>query len=274
MPHRPLLLAATLLVGGCLGRVEVSQIETFRQGVAAQTAAQSPAQSTVPAAAPAKPRLWYVGIGLYDESWSENDVADLGARLVSKADGFQVVPLVFSNRTGAKAYPAASRANIDAATADIARQAKPGDVVLLYLSTHGARGLVARKETGGGVEPVGPAELRDWLRPLGDMRSVVVLSACFSGSLIPSLAAPNRIVMTAARADRASFGCQAGAEHTLYGQALLDALAEPHESLATVGEKVRTQVAGMERQMGISPRSEPQIVVGAGAAQLYGAAVF
>ncbi len=261
MLHRSVLLAALLLLGGCLGRVEVSQIQT-RQNVAAQSTPS------------AKPRLWYIGVGLYDESWSENDVADLGARLVSKADGFQVVPVVFSNRTEAKQYPAASRANIDAAAAEIARQARPGDVALLYLSTHGARGLVARKETGGGVEPVGPSELREWLLPLRNVNTVVVLSACFSGSLMPALDSDNRIVVAAARYDRTSFGCQAGAEHTVFGQALLDSLDMPHESLKTMVAKVRAAVSKREQEMGIRLKSEPQVDVGAAAMPLYDAPVF
>ena len=266
MPLRPrqlaALLAASLCLGGCLGRVEVSQIQAWRQDAVAQSAPT------------AKPRLWYIGVGLYDETWSENDVADLGARLASKADAFQLVPVVFSNRTAARNYPPATRANIDRAAADIARQARPGDVVLLYLSTHGARGLVARKESGGGVEPVGPPELREWLAPLGSLDTVVILSACFSGSLIPALAADHRIVIAAARADRTSFGCQADAEHTVFGQALLDALDQPHESLHVVFDKLRAAVSLREQELGIRLNSDPQIAIGPAITPFYDARAF
>ncbi len=126
------------------------------------------------------------------------------------------------------------REAVDAATAEIARRAGPRDVVLVYVSTHGAPGLLAREADGQEQDPAGIAEVAEWLAPLGSRPTVLVLSACFSGSFIPALRAENRIIFAAARADRTSFGCQAGAEHTVFGQAVLDALARPGRSLREV----------------------------------------
>ncbi len=36
---------------------------------------------------------------------------------------------------------------------------------------------------------------------------IVVVQACYSGSFVDNLAAPDRMVITAAAADRTSFGC-------------------------------------------------------------------
>jgi hypothetical protein len=50
---------------------------------------------------------------------------------------------------------------------------------------------------------------------------VVVVSACYSGGFIPALRDPDTLVITAARADRASFGCGAESSVTWFGRAWL-----------------------------------------------------
>ena len=43
-------------------------------------------------------------------------------------------------------------------------------------------------------------------RTCGKRPTVVIISACFSGVFLPALASSNRMVLTAARPDRTSFG--------------------------------------------------------------------
>ncbi len=248
--HRPASLFAALLLSLCL--------------LAGSAIAQ-----------PARPHLWYVGIALYGEAWSENDVAEAAARLQRGADGFEVMPTILSNRYGPHpAIPPASREEIERTTGLIARESRPGDVVLLYVSTHGSPGLLARDLGGDQMEAVGPRELRAWLAPLAARPTVLVLSACFSGSLIPALRADNRIILTAARADRSSFGCQPDAEHSVYGEALLDALAQPHQSLRAIARQTDRAVAARERRMSVREPSMPQVFVGRGVRALYNAPLF
>lgn len=256
---RAILLACALVLPGCMARFQLSP--------------QAPVASTASQPAGAKPRLWYVGLGLYDETWSEADVAAAASELARHAQGFQLVPLVFSNGAG-HGYAPPNRANVDATMAEIAQRARPDDIVLLYLSTHGAPGLLAREANGRDLAPATADEMREWLAPLGRRPTVLILSACFSASFIPSLRAENRIIFTAARADRTSFGCRAGAEHTVFGAALLDALATPQTSLRAVVQTVRAKVAAREHELGVTPPSEPQVSVGPSVAGLYEAPVF
>lgn len=224
----------------------------------------------------AKPRLWYLGLGMYGETWSENDVADLMPELQHGATGFRVIPTVFSNRFEGmpQRYPAVDSRPVEAMIADIAAGARPGDVVMIYVSTHGAPGLLGRSAGGEELTPVDVAEFQRWLEQLGDHDTVLVLSACFSGSFIPALKGPHRIIFAAARADRTSFGCQAGAEHTVFGDALLRALARPGESLRAVVADTRSVVSERERDLQVDLPSQPQISVGAAVAQLYAAPLF
>ncbi|MFX5684818.1 C13 family peptidase, partial [Acinetobacter baumannii] len=57
---------------------------------------------------------------------------------------------------------------------------------------------------------------------LGIKRRVVILSACFAGVFVPVLASDDTAVLTAASSDRTSFGCQADADWTFFGDALVN----------------------------------------------------
>ena len=239
-----------------------------------------PSLTLAPAARPAdrqtdlRPVLWYVGLGLYDETWSEGDVVAAAAALsAERSNEWQVVPFVFGYGLQHR-YPPPSPANVIGVMTDIARRARPTDVVVLYVSTHGAPGRLARQADGRELPPATAEEVGAWLAPLGSRPTVVILSACFSGSFIPALRADNRIILAAARPDRTSFGCQAGADHTVYGEALLDALATPSTSLRAIVDRVRRQVAVRERQLRVTQPSEPQVSVGPAASALFEAPIF
>ena len=63
--------------------------------------------------------------------------------------------------------------------------------------------------------------------------TVVIVSSCYSGSFARGvMAAPNRVVLTAARADRPSFGCAPERSYTVYDSCLLGAL--PHATTSTL----------------------------------------
>jgi hypothetical protein len=218
------------------------------------------------------PKLWYVGLGMFDETWSENDVAALTAELQRGAPGFQLVPAIFANASGH--HPAVEPGAVAAALSGIAADAGPDDVVLVYVSTHGAPGLLGRSANGEELEPIDPGDLRAWLAPLRNHDTVLILSACFSGSFIPALQAPHRIIFTAARPDRTSFGCQAGAEHTVFGDALLRALRPARESLRTIVAATRATVTARERALRVDLPSQPQLSVGAAVTRLYDAPIF
>ncbi len=222
---------------------------------------------------PAAPRLWYVGLGMFDETWSENDVAALPAALERGAPAFRVVPAIFANADSSR-YPAVEPGAVAATLSGVAATAGPDDVVLVYVSTHGAPGLLGRSAHGDELEPIDPAALRAWLAPLRDRDTVLILSACFSGSFIPPLEAPHRIIFTAARADRTSFGCQAGAEHTVFGDALLRAIRQPRQSLRTIVAATRATVTARERALRVDLPSQPQLSIGPAATRLYDAPIF
>jgi hypothetical protein len=97
--------------------------------------------------------------------------------------------------------------------------------------------------------------------------AVVVVSACFSGVFTARLKADDRMVMTAARRDRTSFGCGADDVHTYFDECMLSALPRADGFLA-LAPAVKACVAARENAEHMSPPSEPQVAIGAGFAAM------
>jgi hypothetical protein len=142
------------------------------------------------------------------------------------------------------------------ALARLAAQAKGG--CLVYITSHGGPdGVIV---LGPNVfTSAGVAAMID--DACGQRPTVVVVSACFSGAFIPPLSGPNRLVLTAARPDRTSFGCGESDRYTYFDTCVLDALPTAHDFPA-LGRAAQACVARHEQETGASPPSEPQMWIG------------
>jgi Peptidase C13 family len=213
-------------------------------------------------------RLFYIGLALYSEQWSENDVVELGDKL-REDSRYQLVPMIASNlHSHDGRFPIGDDHTILSFVRTAAEQAAPQDLIFVHISTHGAPYELARRIGEGETTALGSRELARMLAPLAGHPTIIVISACYSGSLIRDLREPRRIILTAARADRSSFGCGAGNRHTLFGEAELKAFGEHDRSLREVFAVIRRNVAQMEHRQHFTP-SEPQVSVGADVAGLY-----
>jgi hypothetical protein len=132
---------------------------------------------------------------------------------------------------------------------------------LVYFSSHGTPGGVLVGQT-----ILQPAKLDSIVSNACAARpTIVVISACYSGAFVNALEGSNRMVMTAARADRSSFGCGGNVKHPYFDDCFLSSIDEVSDFRALA---VRTKecVARMEKQTGMTPPSEPQISIGSGIA--------
>ena len=80
---------------------------------------------------------------------------------------------------------------------------------------------------------------------------------------IPALQHPTTLVMTASRADRASFGCENENDWTFFGNALFNNGLRTTTSLLDAFSAAKELIAGWEAKEKFKP-SEPQIYVGEG----------
>jgi hypothetical protein len=87
---------------------------------------------------------------------------------------------------------------------------------------------------------------------------VIIVSACYAGGFIEPLRDDNTVIITAASADRTSFGCEVGRDFTYFGEAYFrDALAKTR-SLTDAFDLAREIVAKREAEEKLTP-SQPQM---------------
>ena len=137
----------------------------------------------------------------------------------------------------------------------LTRRARGG--CLIYFTSHGApTGMVM------GDVLLSPAQMRDMVNAsCGSRPSVIVMSSCYSGQFVAPLQGENRIILTAARPDRTSFGCGEMDHYTFFDDCFLRALPMAGD-FPSLGGLVQQCVAQREVQMKASPPSEPQVSVG------------
>ena len=142
------------------------------------------------------------------------------------------------------------------ALTDLSARAAGG--CLFYLTSHGL-------PQGAQVDQtiLRPSLLANMLdRTCGRRPTVVVISACFSGVFVPTLARPNRMVLTAARPDRTSFGCGQSNKYPYFDDCLLQSMPGARD-FGGLAAAARTCVRDREQAEKLSPPSEPQLWVGA-----------
>ena len=161
----------------------------------------------------------------------------------------------------ASAYDAhgATQSNIRRAFAEL--RPGPTDGCFVFVTSHGGEGRGLALVRDGLF--LSPAELGGLLKgACGNRPTVVVASGCYSGSFAAGSAMPaaNRVILTAARRDRPSFGCDAGRRYTVFDQCMLKSL-ERGIRWAEVMGRTRRCVATYERESG-DVASQPQLSVG------------
>jgi hypothetical protein len=127
-----LLFITLTLIVSCTAAIDQPE---FQAAQSAKLASEMDAASQETAQ---RKRLFYIGLALFREKWSENDVVNLGTRLRQVAN-YEVVPLIASNAITSlpETYPVADEAAVAALVDGVARWAKSDDVVFIYI-THTA----------------------------------------------------------------------------------------------------------------------------------------
>lgn len=130
---------------------------------------------------------------------------------------------------------------------------------LVYLTSHGApEGALLGEDI---LPPSLLAAMVDDACPARP--SIIVVSACFSGVFVKPLQREDRMILTAARPDRTSFGCSEDDKYPYFDDCFLSSAPAAHD-FAALGRTVQACVARRERDTGAEPASEPLLWIGAG----------
>lgn len=169
-----------------------------------------------------KTNLYLVGFaGDSEENVFRNEVEFVEQQFIQRFDASAHTLLLENNRMTLAQRPIASLTNLETALNAIAKKMNPNDdVLLLFLASHGSEDHVLYVN----IDPlplnqIAPQDLADVLNNTTIRWKVIVISACYSGGFIDALKNSTTMVITAAREDRASFGCGAGSDITWFSKA-------------------------------------------------------
>jgi len=134
---------------------------------------------------------------------------------------------------------------------------------LVYYTSHGSpEGAVL--DVMGKMYMISPSEMATLLDEACPNRpTIVIISACFSGVFVPWLSGPQRMVMTAARPDRSSFGCSSEDKYPFFDACFLESVGAVR-NFPALAPAIQACVARRETAMQLSPPSEPQVAIDGG----------
>jgi hypothetical protein len=248
-PLRCCLAILTLATFGLIGASEAQPGRGARSAQTFELAAQRPGVTD----------SYILSFGL----WGAQSVFESEAKGAAKvleeqldAQGRAIVRFNTKRRFEAKPETLLAAAQAVGRTLDPAE-----DVLVLVLTSHGGPegiGMVAGRDQ----RLLRPSDVRVVLRESRARYSVVIVSACYSGIFANELADERTLVITAAAADRPSFGCQDGATWTYFGDAFFNRALRADRRLDIAFARAKELVTARERREGFDP-SNPQMAGGA-----------
>jgi len=144
-----------------------------------------------------------------------------------------------------------------------ARMQLDRDVLFLSISSHGSDdpGIAVSNSQLPLNDMLTDEDLASALDESGIRWRVIIISACYAGGFVEPLRDPQTIVITAAAADRTSFGCSTDRDLTYFGEAFYRDALPAASSLREAFENAKAAIAARERLEHVTA-SNPQAYFG------------
>jgi hypothetical protein len=179
----------------------------------------------------------------------------------------RMLVLAGSDGSGPSGLPRGTPGTLAIVLARLAELMDPKeDALILYTTSHGGAFGLFYHDADNGYGAVSPNRLGNVLDNLGIFNRMLIFSACYSGIFLPRLQAGSSVIVTAAAADRTSFGCAAENDWTFFGDALVNRALRKPQPLGAAFAEAQTLISSWEAQSGVTP-SLPQLSIGAAAAR-------
>lgn len=173
--------------------------------------------------------------------------------------GGKSVVLINARKT-VKEIPLATYTSIKKTLPEIVkRMDHENDILFIYMSSHGSSDFeFSLNQSGVDLQNLPAGRLAELLADLPVKWKVIVISACYSGGFIPPLQDDNTLIITAASAERQSFGCSDRAEFTYFGEAFFKEALPESESFVAAFDKA-LEIIHKREEAEEYKHSEPQI---------------
>ena len=272
------MFGALFLTGAAAAQISPQEVAAANRGIVTEQgrdAAWHYAQhrllgSAINALKPQRPGVvdaYVVVAGLDSDPVFGREAAQTAKVLARRFDAVgRTIVLAAGNGAGDATIPDGSPANFEVALGAIAAKMDlKEDVLILYTTSHGAPEVgLAYRDGDHGYGWIGPRRLADLLNGVGISRRLVMLSACFSGEMLPYLVNDSSVVVTAADRDQTSFGCAPGNDWTFFGDALINTALRTPQPFDTAIAQAFDLIRNWEISKRLQP-SRPQFYTGSAA---------
>ncbi len=208
------------------------------------------------------PETYFVGFASSaKEDVFENEVKHVESLFREHLGAEGRTAILVNSRNTMHELPLANGPNLESILKGMAGKMGPEDLLFLHMTSHGSKDhRFSVLFESMRLNDLPAKRIGEIVNGAGLPWRVVVVSACFSGGYIEALKSPRAMVITAASADRTSFGCENGREYTYFGEAYYrDSLTDGDYEAAF--ERAVTLVREREEREGFK-HSEPQIWMG------------
>jgi hypothetical protein len=204
-------------------------------------------------------QIYFVGFAGYGEQRVFAQEIGLAAKQVAQRYGAgEREILLVNDRRDLEKYPLATARALRHTLVSLAKAMDTDDVLFLSLSSHGDDDATLSVSNSGMMPgELDSTQLADALRESGIRWKVIVISACHAGSFIDALADDHTMILTAAAADRTSFGCTDDRDLTYFGEAFYRDALPNAPSLRAAFDAAKASIAQREMAEGIDA-SNPQ----------------
>jgi len=207
---------------------------------------------------------FFVGFaGFGEQKVFAEEIQFAADRFAQRYDTSKRTLLLINDRRSLDDYPLASGTALSYALKRVASKMDiDRDILFLTLSSHGSEEPLLSVTNGSlPLRDLSGDMLAEALQESGIKWRVIVISACHAGAFIEPLKDDNTIVITAARADRSSFGCADDRDLTYFGEAFFREALPNATSLRDAFDKAKALIAEREKEEGVEA-SLPQAYFG------------
>lgn len=136
------------------------------------------------------------------------------------------------------------------------------DILFLFLTSHGTEDhYLSANFPPLKLNNINASNIKQALDASGIKWRIIIISACYAGGFIEPLAGPTTLLITAASADRNSFGCGHDGQYTYFGEAYFEKGLKQTKSFTKAFDQASKIIFAKEEEEGFK-NSDPQISVG------------
>lgn len=208
--------------------------------------------------------LFFIGFaGDADEDVFMNEVIAVQKILNNYFDVFGRSLALINNKATVSSAPLANGHNLKASIKEIATLMNTEeDILFLFLTSHGSEDhYISANFPPFKLNDINASTINQALDNASIKWRVIVISACYSGGLIDALTDSYTLLITAASADRNSFGCGHDGKYTYFGEAYFENGLSQTKSFIKAFDHAKEIISNKEKKEGFK-NSNPQIRIG------------